>query len=67
MAEKHHLEKDGVLSDGVGLSAAGEEEKELYNTDREELAKAGFQVPALFDSNREDRTSCMTVEHRSEE
>ncbi len=50
MAEKHHFEKDGVLSDAVGLSAAGEEKKELYNTDREELAKAGFQVPALFDS-----------------
>lgn len=50
MAEKHHLEKDGVLSDGVGLSAASAEKKERYNTNHEQLAKAGFQLPALFDS-----------------
>lgn len=50
MAEKHHLEKDGALSDGVGYSVAAEEKKGQYDADREQLATAGFQVPALFDS-----------------
>lgn len=50
MAEKHHLEKDGVLSDGVGHSVAAAERTGQYDADREQLTKAGFQVPVLFDS-----------------
>lgn len=50
MAEKHHLERDGVLSDGVGHSTAAAAMTSRYNADREELAKAGFKVPILFDS-----------------
>lgn len=54
MAEKHSLEKDGILSDGIPHYWAGDQRKGLYNDDRDRLA--GFNEPVLMrTSNPHDR------------
>ncbi|MBU6246542.1 MAG: DUF2235 domain-containing protein [Xanthomonadaceae bacterium] len=48
MAEKHHLEKDGVLSDGVGFRPASEQAKSQYYGDIQQDGL--FEVPVLMQS-----------------
>ncbi|MGN6382553.1 MAG: phospholipase effector Tle1 domain-containing protein [Dyella sp.] len=49
MAEKHELEPDGILSDGVRHHPADESALDAYARDREELAS--FKVPVLRHAN----------------